>query len=168
MIYLQFEAAKIFKNAENTLTFVKYNSSVNYFDFIAEQCNKNKLRQVIVTSNIMINLISSLVVKYKFQLVQVEFMNDDKDLDDEIQILVDKSANDSSYYLFLLRKLQLLSDEQCIDILRLSFKKRTEGKSTQIKVQANGIFSINKTSFEKYAQTLLDIISDNKFQDNIV
>lgn len=165
MIDLKFEEAKIFKKATNTLTFVKYDNSDDYFNFIAEQYNKNKFSQVIVTSNIMISLITSLVTKYKFRLSQVEFMIDDKELDDEIQDLVNKSEDDISYYLVLLRRLQLLSDEQSIDILKVHFKGRSAKKSTQITVQANGIFIINQTSFEKYGKILLEIISKNKFQD---
>ena len=161
MINLKFEEAKIFKDTTNSLTFVKYNPDDDYFDFIAEQCSNKKLNHFIVTSNKMIELIISLVMDYKFELKKVEFMNDDENLYTEINDLVMKSTNDSSTFIFLLRKLQLLSDEQSIDILKIFLKKRCKEKSTQIKIQANGIFFIDKSSFQSYAQKLLDIISDS-------
>lgn len=160
---LKLEEAKIFKNNEDKLVYVKYNpNGVNYFTFIAEQRDKNNLNQIIITSNIMISLIRSLVAKNKFQLEQVEFMIDDESLNIKIQDLVDKSVDDNSSFIILLDKLRFLSDERSVDILKIFLKRRSTGKSTQIRVQANGIFFINESSFQNYAQKLLDIISDSK------
>lgn len=160
---LKLEEAKIFKNNEDKLVYVKYNpNGVNYFTFIAEQRDKNNLNQIIITSNIMISLIRSLVAKNKFQLEQVEFMIDDESLNIKIQDLVDKSVDDTSSFIILLDKLRFLSDERSVDILKIFLKRRSTGKSTQIRVQANGIFFINESSFQNYAQKLLDIISDSK------
>lgn len=159
---LKLKEAKIFKDTSNKLTFVNYNPDTDdYFNFIAEQYNKRQLNQVIITSNIMIILIFSLVDKYKFCLERVEFMNDDDTLDNEIQNLVNNINNEENF-IFLLHKLQLLSYEQSIDILKVHLKKRYEHKSTQIKIQANGIFFIDKSNFDKYSQKILDIVSDSK------
>lgn len=162
MMNLKLKEAKIFKDTSNKLTFVNYNPDTDdYFNFIAEQCNKRQLNQVIITSNIMIILIFSLVEKYKFCLERVEFMNDDDTLDNEIQNLVNNINNEENFF-FLLNKLQLLSYEQSIDILKIHLKKRYEHKSTQIKIQANGIFFIDKSNFDKYSQKILDIVSYSK------
>lgn len=159
---LKLKEAKIFKDTSNKLTFVNYNPDTDdYFNFIAEQYNKRQLNQVIITSNIMIILIFSLVDKYKFCLERVEFMNDDDTLDNEIQNLVNNINNEENF-IFLLHKLLLLSYEQSIDILKIHLKKRYEHKSTQIKIQANGIFFIDKSNFDKYSQKILDIVSDSK------
>ena len=160
---LKFKEAKIFKDTSNKLTIVNYNPNTDdYFNFIAEQCNKRQLNQVILTSDIMIILIFSLVEKYKFCLERVEFMNDDDTLDAEINHLVDISMDNKENFIFLLHKLQLLSYEQSIDILKIHLKKRYEHKSAQIKIQANGIFFIDKSNFDKYSQKILDIVSYSK------
>lgn len=137
---LKLKEAKIFKDTSNKLTFVNYNPDTDdYFNFIAEQCNKRQLNQVIITSNIMIILIFSLVEKYKFCLERVEFMNDDDTLDNEIQNLVNNINNEENF-IFLLNKLQLLSYEQSIDILKIHLKKGTNIKAHKLKYKLTESF----------------------------
>ncbi|ASG81080.1 hypothetical protein [Lactiplantibacillus pentosus] len=163
---MRFKEAKIFKDGTDSLVSVDYNPKVTaYFDLIEAQ-RKRGLSQFIVTSDIMTKLISMLVIERQFILISIDFMNDDEDLNNEIQTLVDKIGQNGFLFSELLNKLHFLSNEQCIDILRVTLKKRSEGKSTQIKVQANGIFFINCDSFEEESKRLIELIEKEQYMGN--
>jgi len=106
------------------------------------------------------------VVERKFVIVSVQFMNDDDDLNREVQGLIDRVEQNNIYFAELLNKLYFLSDEQSIDILKITLKRRKTSKSTQIKIQANGIFFVDSESFEDESEKLIKFIGRNQYIDD--
>ena len=158
-----FKEAKVFKDDSDSLVCVDYNpKNIAYFDLIENQKERG-LSQFIITSDIMIKLISMFVVERKFVIVSVQFMNDDDDLNREVQGLIDRVEQNNIYFADLLNELHFLSDEQSIDILKIKLKRRKESKSTQLKIQANGIFFIDNESFKSESKKLVDFIDKNQY-----
>jgi len=163
---LKFIEAKIFKTSNNNFCYKEYDSkTIDYFKFIALQKEQN-LIQFIITSDIMIDVMMSLVTEKGYKLVSVEMMNDDTDLNSEINILVKSIEEDGKKLAILINKLQILSDSQSIDIRSIKLKKRENAESIQIKLQSNGIFSINNEKFYDKSDQLLALIVESYVGNN--
>lgn len=158
-----FREAKIFKGDSDSLIYVDYDpKNIEYFDLIETQ-KKQGLNQFIITSDIMIKIIRMFVVERQFSLVSIDFMNEDDDLIEKIEGLIEKIGQNSLFFADLLNELHFLSDEQSIDILKIKLKRRKESKSTQLKIQANGIFFIDNESFKSESKKLVDFIDKNQY-----
>lgn len=156
---LNFKEAKIFKDKDNKLIYVPYNpKKVNYFTFIAEQRSKKCLTQVIITTNLIIHIVTVLVNKYGFRLIRIDLMTDNRVIKNKVQKLITRMTEDPTVYISLVYYLMQLSEEQAIDVLRVALKKDMLDVPIQIKVQANGLFFIDKTHFCVYAPILLTSI----------
>lgn len=139
---MKFKKAKIFWNVKNhhkEVCCIPYDDNYDYYAFL-KKCHDNGFRQIIITSELMIQLMFYFVLKNKFLIYGISFMEEDEVLREEIEILLGKLAEDRGYFIELIEKIKFLSEESSIDIKRIYLKKRNENDEAEaFFLQANGL-----------------------------
>lgn len=104
-------------------------------------------RQIIVNSEMMIKLLKVLTSDYSLSIVNIEFMEDNIELNNQISYLVD-GVNDKKQGAInaLIAQLSLISEESSIDIKSIEIKqtlRQNIKNPLYLKIQSNGIISTN-------------------------
>ena len=89
-VEMVFKKAKLFWKNENDreiINSVFYDDSVEYYTFL-RKCKSEGYRQVIVTTEIMIQLLRVSVIKKGFVIYKIEFAEEDCELENEIKNLL--------------------------------------------------------------------------------
>lgn len=162
---MKLKEGKIFrnsKNKENIEIFPKeYDKSKNdYYGFI-KKYNEIGLKQVIITSEIMIKLIEIYTVSRKFNINKIDFIVEDSVLDDEINMYLHKIREDRANLVYLLDHLKFLSHDDSIDIKSITLQGKTinTDKISRLIIRVNGLFSISDYSYKNESDYLSDEIS---------
>ena len=90
-VEMVFKKAKLFWKNENDreiINSVFYDDSVEYYTFL-RKCKSEGYRQVIVTTEIMIQLLRVSVIKKGFVIYKIEFAEEDCELENEIKNIKD-------------------------------------------------------------------------------
>lgn len=144
-----FEKAKLFWKMESgaeTIDSILYDDNVEYYTFL-RKCKSKGYRQVIVTAEIMIQVIRMAVLEKGFSVYRIEFAEEDHGLDEEIQRLIHMTTDNPAYFTDLLEKIKFLSEQSSIDIRRVYIKGKYNGEcAPNFYLQSNGIFGANKES----------------------
>lgn len=152
------EPGKSFK-----VVLIPYNENASYFNFLSEQ-HKRGYRQIIVNSEMMIELIKILLLEYSLSVANIEFMEDNIELNDQISYLL-KGANDGKKEALkaLLAQLSLIAEESSIDIKLIEVKGYLNNDIKRplfFRVQSNGGFSINDNGYEFVRDVVIKKIED--------
>ena len=155
--------AKIFKKiSENGIEIVKFDYSPSqdeYYSFIKKHFDDG-FRQVIITSEIMIEIAKDYFLYRSFKISNIEFMIEDRHLADEIRIILDKLSTDRAYLAQLTDRLRFLIEESSIDIKKIELKGKTEtNTAVSLGIQVNGVFGITDSCFEMEGLKLVEKIA---------
>lgn len=132
---------------------IPYDDSYDYYSFVKEQHNAG-YRQVIVTSESMINLIQVIVIG-GFQVFEIEMAEDDSELANEIGGLLERVRKNPACLSELVVRLGFLAEKSSIEIQRIRLKGRTEtGTAVMGFIQSNGLFGVNSEMFEEIAEVI--------------
>lgn len=161
---MRLKEGKIFRNSINKesreILSKEYDKTKNdYYGFVKKH-NEIGLKQVIITSEIMIKLIEVYVLSRKFNINRVEFMVNDSILDDEINRYLHDMKKDRANLVYLLNHLKFLSHDESIDIksIELQGKEIETDKTCRLIIRVNGLFSISEYSYNDESEYLISKI----------
>lgn len=145
-----YEKAKLFWKANNIskdIFCIPYDDNVEYYAFL-KQYHSDGYRQIIITSEIMVGLIEHFVLEKGISIYNIEFLEDDKNLIDEIDNLLTIVSGNKAFLGKLISKLNFLAEKSSIDIQRIYFKGRSsDGIAINFYLQSNGLIGIDKNNY---------------------
>lgn len=130
---------------------ISYDSSIDNYAFL-RNCHDQGYKQVIISSEIMIQLIREACLGKGYKITKIEFVEEDAELEEEIQVILQLMGENSAYFSDLVDKLKFLAERSSIDIKRVYIKgSYTQDYSEFYFLQSNGIIGINKESYSTIA-----------------
>ena len=96
----------------------KYSDDEEYYSFLKKQYDIG-YRQIIISSEVMIQLIKEFVMNFGLRVYRIEFMEADSSLTNEIEVLLDHMKEYPILFVTLLEKLNFLAETTSIDIGRI-------------------------------------------------
>lgn len=137
---------------------VPYDDNAEYYTFL-RNCRDEGYRQVIITSEIMIEIIRQACLEKGYRVYKIEFVEEDLDLENEINVILRAMEKNPAYLSELLEKLKFLSEKSSIDLKRIYIKSLYTGDVyDDYFVQSNGIVGINKESFTKISTEIIALV----------
>lgn len=113
----------------------------NYFRFVESQ-HENGLRQVIITSKLMLKIIENFFLQ-EFSIKKIIFDEDDLELEDEIKKILEKITEDRVYFFKLFNKLECISNNSSINLQRIEMSGKFKTVYSSFLLQVNGILKID-------------------------
>ena len=114
-----------------------------YYSFLKRQFDAG-YRQIIVSSEAMIELIKDFVLEHGLKVYRSEFAEDDSSLSDDIDNLLNEITVRPVLFSTLIEKLRFLAETSSIDISRIYISGRSkDGKAIDLYIQSNGIVAAN-------------------------
>lgn len=150
---------KIFLDKSNEIKKIEYtsNDQKNYFEFV-KSCYEKGFKQVIITSKMMLNILEEFFYK-KYRINEINFCEDDDELNEELKRLMDKIEIDRAYFKLLLDKLECLGQDSSIDIesIKMSDSNKNNGKYFTFSIRVNGIMTLSSNN-ENDEKIIFDIL----------
>ena len=163
---VRYVKGKLFRKIDTfpqKITCLAMDDSVEYYDFL-KKCHINGFRQIIITSEIMIKFIDYFVLDFNYKIYSIEFMEDDKDLSEEINALLNMTSIRAAYLSKLKEQLLFLSEKSSIEIQRIYFKGRdAQGRALNFYLQSNGIFGINDAHYPIISEKIAELMEGYLF-----
>lgn len=160
---MNFKKTKLFWKMDVTsrhIHGVLYDDNVEYYTFL-RKCRNEGYKQVIITTEIMIQIIRYACLEKGQSIYKIEFVEEDSELESEINAILQNMAKKPAYLTVLLDKLKFLSESSSIDIKRIYVKGMYKNKDTAVEnyfVQSNGIIGVNEESFSKVSTELSALV----------
>ena len=154
---MSFQMSKIFRRVNNGKVFIEmigYDPLINtdYYKFIEEQANKGYI-QIIVNSQLMLKLLSYYFVDKGFNVESIDLMEEDDCFNESYKGLIEIANNNRAYFIKLIERLNFLFNEDCIEIFKISLKKRDEELGSRyISIQSNGIVRVEENKCQEEMQ----------------
>lgn len=137
---------------------VDYDDQQDYYIFL-RKCRAKGYRQVIVTSEIMIQIIRHACLDKGHYIYRIEFAEDDTDLENEMDGILKAIHKNPAYFGDLLEKLRFLAEKTSIDLKRIYIKEKYKDTTPDnYFVQSNGIIGVNREAFSKVCLELGTLI----------
>lgn len=156
-----FKKAKLFwkkESGKEHICSVPYDDTIEYYTFLRE-CKGKGYRQVIVTSEIMLQVIRKACLGKGYSVYKMEFAEEDSELEQEIRNLIHLTTENPAYFGDLVGKIKFLSEQSSIDLRRVYIKGRYEGSYTPVFfLQSNGILGTNKESYGFLSEEISTIV----------
>ena len=121
---MRYKKAKLFwvnENNNEVINSIPYDDKMEYYTFL-RNCKTKGYRQVIVTTEIMIQIMRMFVVEKHFTVNKIELAEEDVDLDNEIVSIIKKTQKESIYFCDLLYKMKFIEERSSIDIKKMVIK----------------------------------------------
>lgn len=149
---------------KKNISCIEFSEDEEYYTFI-KKCYQNGFRQIIVTSEIMVQLIQYFVIDQGLVVYNIELMEGDEELEDEVQNLLDLVDKSAVHINKLIHKINFLSEKSSIDIQRIYFKGRdNDNKAISFYLQSNGIISVDTTHYSIITDEVSNLIARCLFQ----
>lgn len=133
-----------------------YSLQQDYYAMIQKAVNACK-QQCIFTSSVMISIIQELLLNHKASVTEIEFLEDDDELNHEIACLLKKMKDNAAYWEVLKERLDFLSRYDSIDIKRVSLRC-LEGAGFIVSIQVNGILVVSENTFDAVSSEIAKIV----------
>ena len=161
---MRYTIGKIFYDYTNSLKCIFYDPyAIEYYSFLRE-CRKRELHQIIITSEIMIEIIKNAYYLKKCKAYKIELMEEDCDAELQINALI-KSIDTNPYqFAELLDFLNLIAEKSSVEIKKIYLKSFDKDKQDMFFIQSNGLIGINGESYENISNETLQIIKRCLFE----
>lgn len=150
------EKAKLFwkpGNQARKIVAVPYDDRMEYYPFVKERHDAG-FRQIIVTSETMIQLIQKMVIA-RFRISEIELAENEDEFGEQVGILLNRIETNPARLSELVSLLDFLAEKSSIEIQRVAFMGRTEdGVAVEGFIQSNGVIGANREVSNK----IFDII----------
>ncbi len=133
-----------------------YDDQADYSAFLKTSA-ANGHRQVIVTSEIMLDYIAYIYSEKNRKVYEIDFMDEDREGAEEINEMLLKINGDPSYVRLLIEKLIPHVAKSSIGIKKVHIKDNLEGFADYY-VQANGIVCADEAHFLSVTKELCDFV----------
>lgn len=134
----------------------------SYFKFVKQQYERG-LRQIIITSKIMIKILEEYFLNKKFRIVEIKFAEEDLELNYEIEKALEELEKDRGYFFKLLKKLEFIANNSSIDIekIELVSLERIDGAYVSVSVKVNGILVVKGNTISDEIAHVIKNIKEN-------
>ena len=140
-------------NQARKIVAVPYDDRMEYYPFVKERHDAG-FRQIIVTSETMIQLIQKMVIA-RFRISEIELAENEDEFGEQVGILLNRIETNPARLSELVSLLDFLAEKSSIEIQRVAFMGRTEdGVAVEGFVQSNGVIGANREVSNK----IFDII----------
>lgn len=155
--FMVFSKAKLFKKTDANKEYIcaiSYDERDEYYTFLKKQKNEG-YKQVIVTADIMIDIIRMTCLEKNYAIYKIELAEDDDEIQHEINLLIDKTQQNKAFFGDLIQKIEFLAEQSSIDLARVYIKGQyADGFAPNMFIQSNGILGVNKESFEDISRAI--------------
>lgn len=130
---MKLKEGKIFRNSKKNTSNIEiiikeYDKTKNDYYAFLKRYSDLGLKQVIITSEIMIRLIEVYMVEREFDIIKIDFMVEDDDLNNEINSYLSGVRENRAKLGYLLERLRFLTQDDSIDIKSITL----QGKALNI------------------------------------
>lgn len=147
-----------YKNENRMLNVFDYEPANNrdYYEYV-KHYHQLGFHQLILTSDLIIDLVSYYFLEKHMSIGEIEFMEEDESLDEKIQNLIENCRIDRGYFTELIKELNFICEETSIDIKRIVLINQFDFNMLpkSIFFQVNGIIGIDEKSYENEIQSLI-------------
>ncbi|MDK0572454.1 hypothetical protein P6P35_00790 [Clostridium perfringens] len=153
---MDFQEKKIFRNIyDKRLEAVNIPSDIEYYNFIQKK-SLDGLRQIIITSDLMLKIIKEYFLNNKAKIISFELMQDDEEFYINCKKNIEKMNCDRGYFQVFFEQVKYLYSKECIDIKSCRFKYRNENDNAiDITLYINGNLSIGKNDSTEFEVKML-------------
>ena len=152
-----FSKAKLFwKNDNNhkSICAIKYDDNIEYYTYLRNAISDG-YRQVIITSEIMLQIIRMSCMVKGYSIYRIEFAEEDAELNQEVSLLIQNAESNPVYLAELLYRLKFLMEQSSIDIRRLYIRGKYDGTvAPNFFIQSNGIIGINNEFYDELSNEI--------------
>ena len=149
MIFQKYKLFWKMHNNGKTIVDLPYSEDEDYYSYLKKWYDQG-YRQVIVSSEIMLELISDYVVDKRLIPYEINFAEEDEELVHEINHYLAQLKKKPSIIVKLLNKLRFSCDESSIDMKRIYFKGCIDNFYIAMFIQSNGIIGISQDSYDYF------------------
>ena len=139
---MKYNKNKIFWIARNTskdVICIPWDEKEEYYSFIKREITDG-YHQLSVTSEIMLDIISTFMRLGTWKVDNIEMMEDDKELNNKLEGLIDSVKSNANKILDLYKYLSSITKDSSIEVKRIYLSSRGEnGELSAIFIQINGI-----------------------------
>ena len=139
---MKYNKNKIFWIARNTskdVICIPWDEKEEYYSFIKREITDG-YHQLSVTSEIMLDIISTFMRLGTWKVDNIEMMEDDKELNNILEGLIDSVKSNANKILDLYKYLSSITKDSSIEVKRIYLSSRGEnGELSAIFIQINGI-----------------------------
>ena len=155
---MRYVHGKFFFDRNNDIKCVSYHSNDDYYNFI-RKCRKDGLHQIIITSEMMIDVIRSAYEIDENKVFKIELMVDDSDVENELSTLLMNIDKKPSLFDRFMDCLKAIAEKSSIEIKRVYIKgSYKQNNKDNFFIQSNGIVGINQESYEAVSLKLCALI----------
>lgn len=123
-----------------------FDDNEEYYSFLKKQFDAG-YRQIIVSSEAMIELIKNCVLEQGLKVYRIEFAEDDSSLSNDIANLLNEITVRPVLFSTLIEKLRFLAETSSIDISRVYISGRSkDGRAISLYIQSNGIVAVTDSA----------------------
>lgn len=156
---MSFTNGKIFFNKEYHVELFEIEQSNNYYKSVREKIDSG-YRPIIVSSDIMINILKKYFTEKKADIVKIELLEDDPDYQEDINRIIRTLKSNRDYFVNLVEEISFLSENDNVEIKCLRFKYRRDQELVDISVTLNGSLNYsNNQATKEELYGIKDIIS---------
>lgn len=153
---MKFSQGKIFLDKSKNKIIMKPVPNVDYYTFVRMSLSKG-LKQVILPSDILLNVMMYLFKKKKAKIVRIEFLEEDEEYNALIAKLIESVNRDRDYFIDLMEELNYLSGNQTVEIKCIRMKYRENDILNDISLSVNGLINYGES---KNSLKQIDEIND--------
>ena len=113
--------------------------------------------QSIVTTDIMISIMEKYVMDNS-QIISIEFMVDDSELENEINMLLDGIKKNAAQWIVLKQRLMFLSSDNSIDVKKIELKSIEH--SYIVSIMVNGLITVTDTAYNEVTEELSHLLEE--------
>lgn len=152
------KTGKLFYGIEKKqVSVVEYDSSSGDYYALILEAQKKGCRQVILTSDIMIKIAEAFLTTESATITDIAFFVEDDNLQKEIAKLIELMHQNSAYWGALKDKLKFLSEDDSIDIKKISLQGKNDG-GFLISLFVNGVISISESAYSSLSEKLSEFL----------
>lgn len=163
---MKYEKTKLFWKADDNAMHVyciPYDDNDDYYDFLRKYREKG-YKQIIVTAEIMIDIIKYACLNKNCRINKIEFIEEDDALDYEVNVILQLMAQNPAYLNELIEKIKFLEEKSSIDLKRIYVRSLHEEGGASFFVQANGIIGISQGAYDCMSKEISSIVERSLFQ----
>lgn len=155
---MKMKTGKLFYGIEKKqVSVVEYDSSSGDYYALILEAQKKGCRQVILTSDIMIKIAEAFLTTESATITDIAFFVEDDNLQKEIAKLIELMRQNSAYWSALKDKLKFLSEDDSIDIKKISLQGKNDG-GFLISLFVNGVISISESAYSSLSEKLSEFL----------